>query len=797
MTHLLAAGLLLPGVVLIATGTAAPGRAASCGPWMDASQSPDQRAHELLNVMTIQQKDQLLVGTGDFYYYGAADEIPGIPALCIPNQVFNDEGQGLSDGQQNVTAFPSGMNDAATWDGGLAYGFGQAIGTQAWQKGINVWLAPGIDIGRVPMNGRTFEYYGEDPYLSGQTAAAVVRGAQSEHVIATAKHYAANDQETNRMTVSADVDERTLEEISLPAFEAAVKQGGVGAVMCAYNRVNSVYACENPDLLTKYLDQFGFSGYVMSDWGATHSTVNAANAGLDQEHNIFPGQFFGSALVTAVQNGQVSMARFDDMVLRVLRSMFRIGLFEDPAAPEPQGYAADVDTPQADATALRLSEEGTVLLKNGGGILPLTATGQRIALIGSAAGAGATSVYNGGGSGQVVSAAPKVVTPYQGIQQRALANLDTVTYTDGSSIEDAVVAAKAADVAIVYGYYTESEGSDIPNLSLNSSSCSLFGCLPGASNQDQMIAAVAAANPHTIVVLNTGGPALMPWLDQVPGVLEAWYPGQEDGNAIAALLFGDVNPSGKLPMTFPRSMSDLPTQTQAQYPGVSEPGDTVGPHVIYSEGLNVGYRWYDDMGIQPLFPFGYGLSYTSFSYKNLRVKAARSASGTATVSFTVTNTGSRAGAEVPQLYVGAPADNYAQEPLKQLRGYARVTLQPGQSLRVSLPVTLRAVSYWSTASHSWQPETGCHPVLVGGSSRDVRLQGPGLDQNLGVCGTTTAAASGGGAGPLTTAALDARPVQDSGVAGSMTAGAFLALSAALLRVGRSGARARAPRGARR
>jgi beta-glucosidase len=739
LTRLFAAGLVLPGLAGVAATAAAPVRAATCGPWMDTSQSPDQRARELLSVMTTSQKDQLLVGTGDFYYYGAADEIPGIPALCIPNQVFNDEGQGLSDGQQNVTAFPSGMNDAATWDGNLAYTFGQTIGRQAWQKGINVWLAPGVDIGRVPMNGRTFEYYGEDPFLSGRTAASVIRGAQSEHVIATVKHYAANDQETNRMTVSADVDERTLEEISLPAYEAAVKQGGVGAVMCAYNRVNSVYACENHDLLTKYLKrQFGFDGYVMSDWGATHSTAASANAGLDQEHNITPGSFFGSALVSAVQSGQVPMSRFNDMAFRVLRSMFQVGLFDYPATPEPQGSAADVDTPQADAVALKLSEDGTVLLKNSGGILPLTGTGQRIALIGAAAGDGVTSVYNGGGSGQVVSAAPKVVTPYQGIQQRALANDDTVTYTDGSAIQDAVAAAKAADVAIVYGYYTESEGSDIPNLSLSSSGCSLFGCLPGAANQDQMIADVAAANPNTIVVLNTGGPALMPWLGQVRGVLEAWYPGQEDGNAIAALLFGDVDPSGKLPMTFPKSMSDLPTQTAEQYPGVSEPGDSVGPHAIYSEGLNVGYRWYDDMGIKPLFPFGFGLSYTNFSYSHLAVASATSPAGTATVSFDVTNTGSRPGSEVAQVYVGVPANNYAHEPLKQLRGFQKVYLRPRHTAHITVPISSRAVSYWDVASHSWKAETGCHPVLVGSSSRDIRLRGSGLNETLGVCGQSPA-----------------------------------------------------------
>lgn len=714
---------------------------------MNASQPPGKRADQLLAEMTLAQKDQLLVGTGDGYYYGAADEIPGIPSLCIPNQVFNDAGQGLGDGQVNTTAFPAPIATAASWDPSLASTFGQAVGKEAWEKGINVWLAPGMDIARVPMNGRNFEYLGEDPYLAGQTAAGVIQGAQQEHVIATAKHYALNNQETNRMTVSSDASERTMQEIYLPAFDAAVNQGGAGAVMCSYNRVNSVYACQDPTLLTTYLkQQFGFTGYVMSDWGATHSTVASANAGLDQEHAGTPGQYFGPPLETAVEDGQVPMARFNDMARRVLVSMFRIGLFDHPAASEPNGYAADVDTPQADNVALQQAEQGSVLLKNQGPALPLDQSGKKIAVIGPGAGPqGAQVTYNGNGSAHVPLAGgdPKVVSPLQGIERRAAANGDVVTYADGSATADAAAAARAADVAVVFAYEEDSEGTDRPDLSMTTTNdCNLSGCASLPVNEDKLIASVAQANPNTIVVLNTGGPVLMPWLDQVKSVLEAWYPGQENGNAVAALLFGDVTPSGKLPITFPQSMGDIPTPAQQQYPGVTQPGDSVGPHADYSEGLNVGYRWYDDSGKQVLFPFGYGLSYTTFRYSNYALTGG-SAGKPATASFDVTNAGTRAGAEVAQVYVGSPATNSVHEPLHQLRGFAKTgVLQPGQSQHLTVSIGSRAVQYWDSTTHSWQPESGCHPVWVGGSSRDIELQGSGLNGSMGLvpaCPASTSA----------------------------------------------------------
>jgi beta-glucosidase len=712
----------LAGALVALSPSAAGADTAQC-PWMDPTQSPDQRASELLGAMTLDQKISMLHGAESsmLSYYGTAGNVAAIPQLCIPDLVLNDAGAGVGDGQVNTTAFPDGIAQASSWDPSLQQQFGTALGWEAWHKGINVMLAPGVNIARVPMNGRNFEYAGEDPYLAGQTGVAVINGIQSQNVIATVKHYVANNQETNRMTVSSDVDERTLNEIYLPAFEAAVKQAHVGSVMCSYNRINTVYACENPTTLTDVLKkELGFSGFVMSDWGATHSTAAAANAGLDMEMESYNnGQYFGDALKTAVQNGQVPASRLDDMVVRILRSMFANGLFDHPAVPEPQGFEAVVNTP-ADATVARqVAEEGTVLLKNKDRVLPLDGTGKKIALIGQAAGAGGAELaYQGGGSSHVpLAGSVPVVSPQQGITQRGAANADTVIYADGTVVADAVAAAKASDVAIVYANDSETEGNDRPNLGLNYGTCGLAACAQVPVSQDQLIEAVAQANPNTIVVLNTGGPVLMPWLGEVKGVVEAWYPGQEDGNAIASILFGDVNPSGKLPQTFPASENDLPTQTTAQYPGTAVAGDTVGPHATYSEGLDVGYRWYDAQNITPLFPFGYGLSYTDFGYSNVSVTQTTNG---ATVSFTLTNTGRRAGADVAQVYVDDPA--VSGEPPKQLKGYQKVFLQPGQSSRVTIPLESRAFARWDTSSHAWVIDKGTYQVLVGSSSRDIRQQ---------------------------------------------------------------------------
>ncbi|MGZ4224212.1 MAG: beta-glucosidase [Solirubrobacteraceae bacterium] len=653
-------------------------------------------------------------------HYGAAGFVPGQPSLCIPDLVLNDAGQGVGDLETDTTAFPAAIAQSSSWDPSLQWRFGAALGWQAWHKGINVQLAPGIEIDRVPVNGRNFEYMSEDPYLAAQGAVAEVRGIRSNPVIATVKHYVANSQETNRMTVSSDVDQRTLEEIYTAPYEAAVKQGHAGSVMCSYNRINGTYACENRDTLTTILKrQFGFTGFVMSDWGGTHSTVEAANAGLDMEMDLKPGQYFTAPLKTAVQDGQVPMSRLDDMVTRIVRTMFAVGIFDHPAATEPAAAAANVQRPQDIALARSLSEEGTVLLKNERQVLPLTGSGKRIAVIGPGAGpAGAQQFYNGAGSGHIPEsgAKPDVVTPLQGITQRALADGDLVTYADGSVPAAATLAAKAADVAIVFVGSEDSEGVDRSTLDLSSGNCSLVGCQPQPVDQDSLISQVAAANPHTIVVLNTGGPVLMPWLNQVQGLLEAWYPGQQDGNAIAALLFGDVDPAAKVPETFPASRSDLPTPTPQQYPGVN---DAAGiPHATYSEGMLVGYRWYDAKHITPLFPFGFGLSYTTFALRDLHLSpGGRPALATAT--FTVADTGPRLGAEVAQLYVTDPRN--AGEPPKQLKGFQKVLLKPGARTKAKLALDFRSLAHWSDAAHRWKVGSGCYRVLVGDSSRNLPL----------------------------------------------------------------------------
>jgi beta-glucosidase len=713
---------VLASVGLLAGGGGAPAGAQSAQcPWMNTSLSAEQRAQLLVAAMTIDQKIAMLSqGQPIWAHYGVAGYVPGQPSLCIPDLVLNDAGQGVGDHEVNTVAFPAPISQASSWDPALQRQFGTALGWEAWHKGINVQLAPGIEIDRLPINGRNFEYLSEDPFLAGQGAAALVQGLQSNPVIATVKHYVANSQEVNRMTDSSDVDERTMREIYAAPYEAAVKQGHTGSVMCSYNRINGTYACENPFTLNRLLKQdFGFDGFVMSDWGGTHSTVPAANAGLDMEMGFSPGPYFTGPLKTAVQSGQVQMARLNDMVLRIVRTMFRVGIFEQPAAAEPAAYNADVRRPEDVTLARTISENGTVLLKNDGPVLPLTGQGQRVAVIGPGAGPqGAQLLYNGGGSAHIPEAGGKsdVVSPLQGISQRAQAQNDTVLYADGSSSADAVAAASAADVAIVFVGAQDSEGGDRSTMGLNSGTCTLAGCAPSPVDQDSLIAQVAAANPKTVVVLNTGGPVMMPWLDHIRGLLEAWFPGQEDGNAIAALLFGDVNPSAKLPETFPRSQGDLPTRTPAQYPGVNDAQGV--PHSAYSEGLLVGYRWYDAKNIAPLFPFGFGLSYTTFDVRNLSVTPTRGATS-ADVSLDVVNTGSRPGAEVAQLYVSDPAAS--GEPPKQLKGFTRVSLQPGQTQRVTLPLDSRSFAYWSASARTWQVAPGCYRLLAGRSSRDLPL----------------------------------------------------------------------------
>jgi beta-glucosidase len=669
---------------------AAPASAASC-PWVNSTAPIATRVSELMAQMSLSQEIAMMTGASGSSYVG---NIPAISSLCIPAINLEDGPAGVGDGMSNVTQLPAPVDVAATWDTAAEQEYGHVIGAEQAAKGTTVDLGPTINIVRDPRWGRAFESIGEDPYLAGQLSAADIRGVQSAGTMAQVKHYAVYNQETNRNT-SADnaiVSTEAEQEIYLPAFQAAVQQGAASSVMCSYSWINGTAACQNPYTLSTVLrQQFGFTGFVTSDWGATHSTAASANAGLDMD---MPGSdgYYGSALQSAVSSGSVSQATINSAVSDILTEMFAFGLFDKTPSGSPSATATN-STDQNDAT--QLAEEGTVLLKNSGSVLPLTSSDKSIAVIG--ADASTSPQTAGGGSASVNSSG--TVTPLQGIQAAAPSGT-TVTYNSGSSDSSAASAAAAANVAVVFANLAESEGSDLTSIDLG-------------TTQDNLITSVAAANPNTIVVLNTGSAITMPWLSSVKGVLEAWYPGQEDGTAIANVLFGSYDPSGHLTVTFPTSLSQVPASTTAQWPGT-------GGTVQYSEGIDVGYRWYDSKNLTPLFPFGYGLSYTTFSFSNLNV-GPLTAGGSATVTATVTNTGTTAGADVAQLYVDDPAAS-GQPPL-QLEGFQRVNLAAGASTTVTFTLTQQNLQYWNSSSNAWATSTGNYGIEVGDSSANLPLTG--------------------------------------------------------------------------
>ncbi|HWB35658.1 MAG TPA: glycoside hydrolase family 3 C-terminal domain-containing protein, partial [Rugosimonospora sp.] len=677
------------------TPTASPTQSAtgSC-PWVNSTQPVATRVSQLLSVMTLDEKIQMLHGTGASSPY--IGDMAAIPALCIPAVGFHDGPVGVGDGFGGVTQMPSAVTSAATFDTALEQQYGAAVGQEFAGKGVGVALGPTLNIVRDPRWGRAFETFSEDPYLTAQMAVANIKGIQSQGVMAQAKHLAVYNQETyrNGPADNAIVDTRTLQEIYLPAFQAVATQAATASYMCAYSTVNGSYACDSGYLMnTALYQQAGFGGFITSDWGAAHSTVAAANNGMTIE--MPGGYFFADFLKQAVTNGQVSQAQVDTMVRRVLTQYFAFGLFDRA----PSGNRdATVTTAAHQQVALKGAEEGIVLLKNTG-ILPLsTSTTHSIAVIGQDGGAAVQTI--GGGSATVTSSG--TVWPITGIQNRVNGTGTTVTYNDGTNQSSAVSLAQQSNVAIVFASNNYgNEGSDQTTIDL-------------PNNQNSLISAVAAANPNTIVVLNTNSASTMPWLGQVKAVFEGFYPGQMYGTAIAELLFGDVNPSGKLPVTFPNSLADVPAHTTAQWPGNGTNA------VQYSEGLNVGYRWYDSQNITPLFPFGFGLSYTTFGFSNLSVGALNN--GQATVTATVTNTGSRAGTDVVQLYTAAPAS--VGEPPHSLKNFQRVTLNPGQAQTVTFTVTAHDLAHWDTGSSSWQATAGTYQILVGDSSRNLPLSGP-------------------------------------------------------------------------
>jgi len=805
-------GLALAGGPASAAGARASASDASC-PWLNQSLPISQRVSMLMAKMTLANKINEVTGGGfsePYVFY-----IPAIPSLCVPSQNEEDGPVGVGDGLTNVTQMPSAQSLAATFDPSLAYAYGKVVGAEERGKGATVNLGPTINIDRDPRWGREFESYTEDPYLNGQTAVGYIDGVQSQGVQSQVKHYAVYNQETNRNTAAdnAIVSEQALHEIYLPGFWASTNVAKAASVMCSYSTINGQPACQNQYLIGTTLDQrWAFPGYVTSDYQATHSTLQSAEAGMDQE--MPAPQYYGAALEAAVQAGEVSMATLNQMVSRILTEMFRFNDFNNP----PTGTTSSaVTTPAHQAVSTEVAQDGTVLLKNSGGTLPLAADGGgNVAVIGPAA--SADPVDTGGGSAYVTSTFH--VTPLQGIQSAAGTGT-TVSYTQGlptdtsltpipasaltpayaptgfggtytgtltapetgtyvlsfenpcgcyttvdlslngqellanpgtppvstysvgvnlvagqtytlqlagggesanlswatpsqlaPGIASAVAAAKAAKTAVVVvSDDTETEAADRASLNLPSA-------------QNELISAVAAANPHTVVVIDAGAPVVMPWISQVASVVDAWYPGESNGTALANVLFGNADPSGHLPVTFPVGLSQVPASTPAEFPGVNG-------QVLYSEGIDVGYRYYDAKNETPLFPFGYGLSYTHFSYSHLTVTPGRVQNGSSnpgatscrcngqsnrqvTVTATVTNTGKVAGSDVAQLYLGDPAS--AGQPPRQLQAFQKVALRPGQSTRVRFTLSGHALSYWDDAANGWVLPDGQYRVYVGDSS---------------------------------------------------------------------------------
>jgi beta-glucosidase len=695
----IAAGALALLAFLPATAHAA-GR---CGnhPWCDTSLSASKRADLLIGALTPAERIGLLAGDSSagilgmpHTHTGAAD---GVPRLGLPPLYLTDGPVGIRQGPS--TAMPSSMAIASTFNLALARGDGAVVGNEAKLKGDDIVYAPTINLLRTPLWGRAFESLGEDPLLTARLGVAWLRGLQAQGVIANVKHFAVNNQEDHRYSVDARVDERTLIEMYLSQFEAAVKQGHAGSIMCSYNRLNGPHTCESTWLLRQVLRQrWGFKGFVLADYGASKHIGSGLAAGLDFEP--FPyvdfdgGENYRPELIAAaIAAHRTTQARVDAAAHDLLSALFAWGFFDRAAFVDDDSR---VDRTAHAEQARRLAEAGTVLLRNKGGLLPLAPDLKSLAIIG----ADADRYKNGGGSADVQPYS--FVTPRAGIASRAGPRVK-VTYDAGDDLARAASVARAAQVAVVVAADTAGEGQDKPCLALD---CGATDKL----ERDKLIARVAAANPRTVVVLETGGPVLTPWRNRVKGILEAWYPGSGGGAAIARVLFGDVDPGGRLPATFPRRARDLPTAgSKRRYPGVRDV-------VHYSEGVFVGYRWYDRRRIAPAFPFGFGLSYTRFALKRPRVSRGA-------VSIEVVNTGRRTGVAVPQLYLGLPSGRGHQQPPRALKGFASVTLKPGARKRVRFPLDSRSLSYWHVRKHRWVVAPGCYRWSIGSSSRNIAFSG--------------------------------------------------------------------------
>lgn len=718
-------------------------------PWLDPAQSPDARAEQLVKAMTLDEKIQTV-----FAYFSteftpkkheqpkegrpdSAGYVPGIERLGLPPQWQSDAGvgvatQAVSKKPYERTSLPAGIATAATWNPKLAFAGGAMIGSEARSTGFNVQLAGGVNLMREPRNGRNFEYGGEDPLLAGVMVGEQIRGIQSNHIISTVKHYAFNDQETNRNHVNVKIGDQAGRMSDLLAMQFAIERGQPGSVMCAYNRVNGDYACENDYLLNQVLKQdWKYPGYVMSDWGAVHSTIPAALRGLDQQsgYPFDKSDYFNGPLKEAVVNRHVPLARLDDMVKRITRTMFANGLVDHPVS-KPTSASAGIDFAAHGKITQADAEEAIVLLKNQNELLPLAATVRSIAIIGGHADKG---VLSGGGSAQVYplggSAVPNEgpehfpgpIVYHRSSPMGELAKLTKakLTYNDGKDVAAAAKLAAASDVVIVFANQWMAESFDAEDLNL-------------PHKQDALIDAVAKANAKTVVVLQTGGPVVMPWLNKVGAVLEAWYPGTSGGAAIARVLNGDVNPSGRLPATFPASLAQLPR------PVVDGDAKTKDENIIEKtatdytiEGAAVGYKWFDLKGHKPLFPFGYGLSYSSFALADLNAKPAGSG---IEVTFSVKNTGKRDGKAVGQVYVSPLAGGW--EAPKRLGGWDKLDLKAGASGNATVRIDPRLLGVYDSASKTWKIAAGEYLVTLADSagaapaaSVKVKLEARTVDVN--------------------------------------------------------------------
>ena len=701
---------------------------ASAGqPWLNPGLSPEARARAAVEAMTLDEKLRLIFGYSDqavteiskvpddivsqelkAYVQtravkGSAGFVPGVPRLGVPDQWQTDASMGVRNSLIPSTALPSSLATAASFDPAVPRAGGVMIGAETRATGHNTMLSGGVNLAREPRNGRNFEYTGEDPLLAGTMAGSLIEGIQSNKIISTIKHYAVNDTETQRTTLDVTISAEALRQSDLLAFEFAIERGSPGSVMCSYNLINGRWGCENDYLLNTVLKgDWGYKGFVMSDWGAVHSTAPAANNGLDQ----FTGfccvtdnpRFAPPAMKAALQSGAISQTRLDNMVERILWALFAKGPVDNPVKAGPIDYAAHALVSQ------KAAEESLVLLKNDGDLLPLRGV-KSVAVIGGNADQG---VMAGGGSSDVTPVGGAVMIDEHTFMPSApLAALKSelprakVSFDAGSDLASAAALAAASDVAIVFVTQHDSEGYD--------------GHLELQGNQDALVAAVAKANPKTVVVVESGGAVFMPWASDVPAILEAFYPGIRGGPAIARILTGKVNPSGHLPISFPASSDQL---AHPDLPGLGLPGETP-THITYDEGATVGYKWYDVKGYKPLWAFGHGLSYTSFALSGL---TALPDGKSVKVGFSMRNSGKRAGKGVAQVYV-APADwkKAGWEAPKRLGAFAKTELKPGKARQIELSVDPRLLATYEAANNNWHIKAGTYRLMVGQAS-DAEMQ---------------------------------------------------------------------------